>query len=132
MRRLILTLAVLAASPAAAQDIDCATAEAQQDLNWCSEQDWHRADADLNAAYRAAKAALEAWDAELSPDLQGGAQALLQAQRAWIAFRDAACAAEGFPMRGGSAEPLLVYGCMARLTAQRATDLWQLSQDLGG
>jgi uncharacterized protein YecT (DUF1311 family) len=132
MRRLILTLAVLAATPVAAQDIDCATAEAQQDLNWCAEQDWQAADADLNAAYRAAKAALESWDTELSPDLQGGAAALLDAQRAWVTFRDAACTAEGFPMRGGSAEPLLVYGCMSRLTAQRATDLWTLAEDLGG
>jgi len=132
MRRLILILAMLAAVPAAAQDIDCATAEAQQDLNWCAEQDWQAADADLNAAYQAAKAALDSWDAELSPELQGGAQALLQAQRAWITYRDAACTAEGFPMRGGSAEPLLVYGCMSRLTAQRATDLWTLAEDLGG
>lgn len=118
--------------PAAAQEVDCASAMAQQDLNLCAQQDWQRADAGLNAAYRQAADLLARWDADLPEAERGGAVALRDAQRAWVTFRDAACTAEGFPMRGGSAEPLLVYGCMARLTAQRATDLWTLAEDLGG
>ncbi|MCB6176838.1 lysozyme inhibitor LprI family protein [Rhodobacter sp. Har01] len=122
MRPLLLCLALFAL-PAAAQDIDCANAMAQQELNWCAEQDWQRADAALNAAYKAALALLQRWDADLPEAERGGAQALREAQRAWITFRDKACEAEGFAMRGGSAEPLLVYGCMAGLTEDRAAQL---------
>ena len=46
-----------------------------------------------------------------------------EAQRAWITFRDNACAAEGYAMKGGSAEPLVVYGCMRTLTLERTAHL---------
>ena len=61
--------------------------------------------------------------ADLPQAERGGAEKLREAQRAWIPFRDAACAVEGWPMRGGSAEPLLVYGCLTKLTEQRISDL---------
>ncbi len=124
-----LTAALLALSalPAAAQQVDCANAMAQQEMNWCAEQDWLAADRDLNAAYKQAMAVLTAWDRDMPEDLKGGPAALKEAQRAWITFRDKTCEAEGFAMRGGSAEPLLVYGCMARVTAQRAADLWMMT-----
>ena len=109
--------------PAAAQEVDCATAMAQADLNACAYQDWETADAALNDAYQEAMALLETWDANLPEDEQGGAEALREAQRAWITFRDQACAAEGYAMKGGSAEPLLVYGCMRLLTEERTNHL---------
>lgn len=109
--------------PAAAQEVDCANAMAQADLNACAYQDWETADAELNDAYQEAMALLETWDANLPEDEQGGAEALREAQRAWITFRDQACAAEGYAMKGGSAEPLLVYGCMRLLTEERTNHL---------
>lgn len=109
--------------PAAAQEVDCATAMAQADLNACAYEDWETADAALNDAYQEAMALLETWDANLPEDEQGGAEALREAQRAWITFRDQACAAEGYAMKGGSAEPLLVYGCMRLLTEERTNHL---------
>lgn len=109
--------------PAAAKEIDCASAMAQADLNQCAYQDWEAADADLNAAYRDAMALLADWDAGLPANEQGGARALKDAQRAWITFRDMACKAEGYAMKGGSAEPLLVYGCMRLLTEERTAHL---------
>ena len=122
MLRPILVLACLTL-PAAAQEVDCANAMAQVDLNACAYQDWEAADADLNAAYKRAMALLQDWDANLPAAEQGGAQALKEAQRAWITFRDKACEAEGYAMRGGSAEPLLVYGCMRLLTEERTGHL---------
>ena len=123
--RLALCLMLLAA-PAAAQDIDCASAMAQSDLNQCAWQDWQAQDADLNAAYQAAMTVARDWDAGLPAAERGAATALKQAQRAWITFRDKACAAEGYAMKGGSAEPLLVYGCKARLSETRAEQLWAM------
>jgi uncharacterized protein YecT (DUF1311 family) len=95
----------------------------QQEMNACAEQDWMDADADLNAAYRAAMAVMKGYDADLAKSERGAEANLRNAQRAWITYRDAACAAEGYAMHGGSAEPLLIYGCRARLTEQRAEDL---------
>jgi uncharacterized protein YecT (DUF1311 family) len=134
MPRLALLVALCAlGAPAVAraQQVDCARAMAQQELAFCAEQDWMRADADLNAAYRQAMDALTAYDAELDPEYRGGARALKEAQRAWITYRDQGCAAEGFAMRGGSAETLVIYGCLARVTDQRAGDLWLLVESLG-
>lgn len=122
MIRALLVLACLTL-PAAAQEIDCPNAMAQMELNQCAYEDWEAADAELNAAYQRAKELLQDWDANLPEDEQGGAEALKQAQRAWITFRDKACEAEGYAMRGGSAEPLLVYGCMRLLTEERTGHL---------
>ena len=123
IRPLCLAIACLIAPVAMAQDVDCANAMAQIELNQCAHADWEAADADLNAAYRDAMALLRDWDANLPADEQGGAEALKTAQRAWITFRDATCAAEGYAMKGGSAEPLLIYGCMRQLTMERTAHL---------
>jgi uncharacterized protein YecT (DUF1311 family) len=117
---------LLSAGTVVAQDIsaiDCTNTVMQQEMNACAEQDWMDADADLNAAYRAAMAVMKGYDADLAKSERGAEANLRNAQRAWITYRDAACAAEGYAMHGGSAEPLLIYGCRARLTEQRAEDL---------
>jgi uncharacterized protein YecT (DUF1311 family) len=117
---------LLSAGTVVAQDIsaiDCTNTVMQQEMNACAEQDWMDADADLNAAYRAAMAVRKGYDADLAKSERGAEANLRNAQRAWITYRDAACAAEGYAMHGGSAEPLLIYGCRARLTEQRAEDL---------
>lgn len=123
MFRFALAAQFCLAGPAAAQSVDCSQAMAQQDLNQCAYADWEAADAQLNAAYQEAMGLLKAWDARLPANERGGADLLLSAQRAWITFRDNACAAEGYAMKGGSAEPLLVYGCMRLLTLERTNHL---------
>ncbi|MCX7287931.1 MAG: lysozyme inhibitor LprI family protein [Rhodobacterales bacterium] len=120
------------ACPATAQEVDCANAMAQQDLNQCAYAEWEQADAGLNAAYKQAMALLKSWDANLPETDRGGAEALKAAQRAWITFRDNACAAEGWAMKGGSAEPLLLYGCMRQLTEERTAHLTGLLDAFGG
>lgn len=119
--------AVLLSAPAWAQDVDCENAQTQMEMTFCADQDWQTADADLNAAYAAAQKAMRAIDAGL-PKAEQGAEANLRAgQRAWVTFRDATCAAEGYAMHGGSAEPMLIYSCRARLTEQRGADLWTMA-----
>lgn len=127
---LILALSPLAISTlAAAQEVDCENAMAQVDLTFCAEQDWVAVDADLNEAYQAAMAMMKDIDAGLPKDQQGAATYLREGQRAWISFRDASCAAEGYIMHGGSGEPMLIYGCYARLTEARAADLWRVTEE---
>jgi len=127
VRALALAVLTLAPTIVAAQEIDCAQAMAQVELTFCAEQDWQRADADLNDAYKAALALMRQIDAGLAADQQGAEAHLRAGQRAWVSFRDEACAAEGYVMHGGSAEPMVIYGCRAGLTRQRAEGLWQLA-----
>ena len=67
-------------------------------------------------------------DASLPDAEQGAATGLRDGQRAWITYRDAACATEGYLSHGGSIEPMVVAYCLARLTKARAADVWMLSQ----
>jgi uncharacterized protein YecT (DUF1311 family) len=121
--RTLWLLSALVASPAFAQDYDCTTTEIQQEMNACAEEDWLAADEYLNEAYKVAMEAMKDIDADLPKAEQGAAVNLRNGQRAWITYRDATCAAEGYAMHGGSAEPLLIYGCRARLTAVRSEEL---------
>lgn len=125
MFRPFLVLAVLSL-PAGAQEMDCANTMVQMELNQCAYQDWEAADAELNAAYTQAMTLLQGWDENLPKDERGGSVLLKEAQRAWITFRDKACAAEGYGVKGGSAEPLVIYGCMRLLTQERTAHLTTL------
>lgn len=107
----------------AAQEVDCANAQTQIEMTFCAEQDWNAADAELNDAYRLAMAAMKQIDENLGAGDHAAEGYLRQAQRDWVAFRDNACAAEAYPMHGGSAEPMIIYYCRARLTEERTVGL---------
>lgn len=111
------------AGTAVAEDINCLEPMTQRDMNYCAQQEYVAADGDLNADYQAAKAYLKEIDRDLPEGLRGASQALLDAQRAWIPYRDAACRTEGFQMRGGSMEALFVSTCLTNLTRRRSEDL---------
>jgi uncharacterized protein YecT (DUF1311 family) len=125
MIRLIFVLAALA-SPVFAQEVDCSEAITQSAMNSCAAQEWEAADVKLNTAYKEVIEKFKIMDKQLPEDLKGGEEYLREAQRAWIAYRDSNCAAAGFQMRGGSAEPLLVYGCMREMTEDRTEELYGL------
>ncbi len=124
--RMIFGVVLGFAGPAMAQDVDCTNAMTQNEMTYCAEQDWNSADRALNVAYKVAVAAAKEIDAGLDAKDQGALDYLKQAQRAWITFRDAACAAEGYAMHGGSAEPMVIYGCRARLTRERTEGLYYI------
>lgn len=113
--------------PVWAQEVDCTDPFTQIDMTFCAEAEWNAADADLNLAYKEAMQVMKQIDANL-PDVDQGAAGLLrQAQRDWISFRDNACDAEGYTVHLGSAEPMVIFGCRARLTVQRTDDLMLLA-----
>ncbi len=99
------------------------------ELTYCAEQDWLAADAELNAAYGVARDLMQGIDADLETSQRGAADYLRDGQRAWVTFRDATCAAEGYTVHGGSAEPMVIYGCRARLTEQRTADLEAMTEE---
>ncbi|THD82818.1 DUF1311 domain-containing protein [Aliigemmobacter aestuarii] len=83
-------------------------------------------DTRLNAAYRVLMAQNEATDAEmaeLGTSAPKMAPALRDMQRAWIAFRDAACAYEVTWWGGGTGGGPAWNGCMMDLTARQTLRL---------
>ncbi len=113
---------LVVAMPALAQDCGAEVLD-QQTMNACARQDWEEADARLNEVWRQVMARIKVVDATESDGKVPISQLLREAQRAWIEFRDKACLAESAPMRGGSAEPLLFWGCMAAMTRDRTDQL---------
>lgn len=76
------------------------------------------------ASFKKADAALNAVYSDLTRLLSSpSVQKLRASQRAWLAFRDAECALQGSAVEGGSAKPMVVSQCMARLTEERVRQL---------
>lgn len=111
-----------------AQDYNCENADElpQQGMNFCAFKDFEAADAELNLVWREVYPEIKKRDAELSEDQRGWGKALLEAQRAWIKYRDAHCTSEGFQVRGGSLEPLFYHTCRTAITRSRIKELKSL------
>jgi uncharacterized protein YecT (DUF1311 family) len=127
-------LLTLLAAAAQTQAIDCDNAVSQMAMTQCAQKSFAEADALLNAEYKRTMAVMRKFDAEPgshpSGDTRPGyAAALTEAQRAWIAFRDAHCRTMRYQMRGGSAEPMLVWGCRETLTRDRTEQLIDLRKN---
>ncbi len=89
---------------------DCYDSPVQADLNACAGAELKTADAQLNAAYAAVRQ-------RLSDD---GQKRLRDAERAWIAYRDAECMFRSSGDDGGSAAAMVDVQCQAELTNERA------------
>lgn len=115
-------------------DWNCEDPLVQQEMNWCAGQDLMAADAALNAQWKVTREKMKARDADLESDKPdhdtrpGWFATLLEAQRAWITYRDAHCRVDGYTARGGSLEPLLVSTCKTALTKARTNQLKELAQ----
>ena len=119
-------LALLAAQASPSEEWHCDNQQTQIEMNACAAIDFDRADTELNAEYRRTIAWARDADREeraAGDDRPGDEATLREAQRAWIAFRDAQCRLEGYEARGGSMEPMLYEGCRARLTRERILQL---------
>lgn len=127
----LILVAVLVSPALAEEKVDCNNAMTQLEMTTCTNLDWQQADEELNAAYKAAMSKMRETDEFLPEDQRGAAETLREAQRAWIPYRDKACDAYGFQARGGTMEPMLVYGCRAQLTEQRTKELEELTEGLG-
>ncbi|HEX7821515.1 MAG TPA: lysozyme inhibitor LprI family protein [Sphingobium sp.] len=117
-----------AGSPALA----CNDRVTQLDMNLCARRDFEQVDAALNVQWRKSVALMKDRDKSIA-DMPGDKRptysaALLDAQRAWLRFRDAECQVEGYSMRGGSAEPMVISGCLTQLTKTRIQQLKDLEQ----
>jgi uncharacterized protein YecT (DUF1311 family) len=84
----------------------------------CASYQWVVEDVRLNKIYSKIKTKAK---------VQNKEQSLIESQRAWIVYRDLACAFEGgLGAGGGTAEGLYILSCKERLTKERADGLAEL------
>lgn len=121
---------ILALLLVGAQATNCAIPVTQSDMNQCEGLRFEAADRAMNQQWKLTLAAQREADRSPSADGRPGyADQLLKAQRAWLAYRDEHCRSDGYRMRGGSAEPMLIAGCRAELTDERTKQLAALVED---
>jgi uncharacterized protein YecT (DUF1311 family) len=117
--RVVIVLGLAAiASMTTAKAENCGAAATQTGMNVCEDKNYRKADAELNSIYRQITDRLKS-DDDLRPTLE----ALVAAQRAWIAFRDAECAFVGSRTAGGSVNGAIVASCLAGVTGKRTKEL---------
>jgi Uncharacterized protein conserved in bacteria len=115
MKRLILTAIALLLSANALAD-DCDKATTQTDMNICADTKLKAADKKLNETYQTAM--------KRSPP---ATQALLRdAQKKWIALRDADCEFISAGTEGGSVQPMIRLDCTTAKTEERTAWLESL------
>ena len=106
--------------------LDCSNPQNQSTMNRCAFLDFEAADIELNAIWPAARKANATFAEYLPENLKADEKALLEAQRAWIKFRDAHCASIALPNVGGTIYPLIYNSCRADVTRQRTEQLREL------
>lgn len=134
LRNILLPIFVSIAAPAGAlvqpelpdahaiEDPDCGGNTAQ--MVECANRIFDRADRELNVAWKESIAALEREDRTLDDHREPRADIARTAQRAWLAFRDAQCAADAdSEARGGTLYPLVYIGCRTDMTRARTQQL---------
>ncbi|PBB25070.1 MULTISPECIES: lysozyme inhibitor LprI family protein [unclassified Mesorhizobium] len=110
----LLLAAPLLAVPARAA-ADCANAQDQTTMNLCANKDFDAADKKLNDAYKQIEGRLK--------DNAASKKLLVDAQRGWVAFRDAECKFQGGPIdQAGTVYPMVVTNCQTALTNDRLKD----------
>jgi len=114
-RRLTMALCLAIAAPLSARATGCADAATQTDLNICAAEALKASDAALNATYRQVMGRLKTDPAKRA--------LLMNAQKAWLAFRDAECDFDGSDVVGGSIHPMIVSECVDALTQSRTHQL---------
>lgn len=94
-------------------DTACNAANTQMEINQCFGNAYQKADKDLNQLYSRVKKKQDA----------AGLTRLQTAQRAWLKYRDAHCAAAAAIYRGGSIESSIRSGCLMRITRARIDEM---------
>ncbi|WP_420408490.1 lysozyme inhibitor LprI family protein [Hoeflea sp.] len=123
---LLATGLFIAGQVRAQDEPDCDNPMDQFSMTYCAGKDYEAADATLNELWPEVMALARENDeyvADLARDrgVPTTVEALRDAQRAWIKFRDAQCSYEGYEVFGGTMQPMVGSLCLARLTEERNT-----------
>lgn len=111
---------LLAARPAHA--LDCQKAETTPELNECAARQQKAVELKLNQTYQQALKSLQQPDTEMDK-FSATRQKLIEAQRAWVKFREADCEAVYLQHVSGSIRNLMFTGCLQKHAERRIEDL---------
>jgi uncharacterized protein YecT (DUF1311 family) len=114
MRLSILAFCMMLSAIPTAFALDCAD-ETQVAMDICADASYQNADAALNRSYK-----------EIIRGLKGDAtttKLLVEAQKAWIAYRDAECAFSTSANEGGTIHPMVFSICLEGVTKKRTAEL---------
>ena len=111
----------MAATPPV-DDPDCGGNTMQ--MAQCANRIFEREDRELNQLWKEMTAALEREDRKAEDHREPRLDIARKAQRAWVAYRDAQCAADAdAEARGGTIYPLVYIGCRTEMTRARIQQL---------
>jgi uncharacterized protein YecT (DUF1311 family) len=89
------------------QPINCQNANNQLEMNICADLNYKRSDRNLNQVYKLVQ--------ESYRENTLMSESLIDAQLAWIKFRDTNCKFESNRYKGGSIAPLIFSSCLERI-----------------
>lgn len=108
----------------ATEDIDCENASSTVEMNYCSEQEYNKVDAELNRVYQKVMAGIDTHDDVEAERIKAWKDALKAAQRAWVAFKEKDCGELiGYEWYGGTGSTSASLGCMIQKTETRMKEL---------
>lgn len=93
---------------------NCKNSQTQAEINSCASLSAKAADKQLNQFYQQLRAKIKGSQQE---------KLLINAQIAWIKFRDASCEFERSRFAGGTITPSIYFSCIEQVTKQRSQDL---------
>ena len=94
----------------------CCFAQTQMQMNQQANSDYLKADGEMAKVYKKVQKALTT---------QKEQKLLLDAQRAWIKFKEAHCKSAAQAYVGGSIQPLIYSSCLQQLTEERTKHLME-------
>lgn len=119
---LLTLIAPTAAHAGASTNIDCSAARASAEVEHCAALAQQKTEEALNVTYKTLVTELSRPDTE-QDHYTAYRKQLLVAQRAWIAFRDADCAAQHEMHRTSAIGNTLLLNCKQQRAEQRIKEL---------
>lgn len=95
-------------------------AQTQLEMNMEAAAEARKADAAMTTVYKKLMAAQD----------EKGKKLLLDAQRAWIKYKEAHCTSVANAYDGGSMQPMVYNGCIAEITKARTKELQEMLDNM--
>jgi uncharacterized protein YecT (DUF1311 family) len=110
----------------------CGNAKSTLEMRKCFSVQYTKSNNELNQTYSLIMKKLDekAKNKSNTQDIISLRGKIIDAQRAWINFRDKSCEVDRFLYRNGSFEPIAVLTCLYGNTTQRVTDLKGLLEEI--
>ncbi|MGZ3775117.1 MAG: lysozyme inhibitor LprI family protein [Pseudobdellovibrionaceae bacterium] len=132
MKKAVLTLSLLMSATTFAKGkalVDKCLDKAENNgaMIQCVSEEYQRQDKKLNKEYKVLMKELNKDNSDEGKEI---VRRVINAERAWINFRDTSCDVDGIEMLGGSGESLVVSGCLGRVTRERVNYVIGLQKTL--